>query len=230
MNFVFDLYGTLIDIKTDEEPPEFWHGVAAYLGANESAEAVREEYISLCAGEKKGESHEIDLLCIFRRMLSSRGRDESEAQRLASEFRCLSMKKLLTFPYAKRILRGLKKRGGGVYLVSNAQSCFTLSELDSCGLSTLFDGIVISSDVGVKKPSPEIFAYAFDKFGISPENSIYIGNDLRDDVLGATGVGMATAYIHTEQSGSYNGMPEPTYSAKSHLELMQILFSLAEGR
>ena len=230
MNFVFDLYGTLIDIKTDEQSPKFWQKVAAYLGANETSDAVRWEYLSLCSNEKKGENHEIDLIRVFQQMLLSRGRENDEAQRFATYFRRQSMKKLRTFRYAKKLLKGLKKRGGGVYLVSNAQSCFTLKELDDCGLTALFDGILISSDVGVKKPSSEIFQCAFDKFDISPENSIYVGNDLRDDILGAAGVGMRTVYIPTEQSGSYKDMPEPTYSVKNHRDLMQTLFSIAEKR
>ena len=229
MNFVFDLYGTLIDIKTDESPLSFWQGVAEYLGDGvHLAEDVRGEYLSLCAEAKKGENHEIDLLSVFEKMLLARGREAEEAFALADEFRRLSMKKLKCFPYAKMILRGIKQRGGGVFLLSNAQACFTVNELRCCGLTELFDGIILSSDVGTKKPSEEIFAYAFDKFGISPEKSIYVGNDLRDDILGASSVGMRTVYIHTEQSGSYSdAMPEPTYRAEKHSELMKMLFSLA---
>ncbi|MBR5774174.1 MAG: phosphoribosylformylglycinamidine synthase subunit PurQ, partial [Clostridia bacterium] len=49
------------------------------------------------------------------------------------------------------------RRVGKVYLLSNAQSCFTINELKECGLYDLFDGIIISSDVGRKKPYGEIF-------------------------------------------------------------------------
>ena len=226
-NFVFDLYGTLIDIKTDESPLAFWQGVAEYVGG--SSHEVREEYLSLCAAQKRGENHEIDLLSVFKQMLAIRGRNADEAPAFAAKFRELSMKKLRCFPYAKRILQGLRSRGCGVYLVSNAQACFTVSELESCGLSELFDGIILSSDVGAKKPGEEIFRYAFEKFGISPEDSIYVGNDLRDDILGASSVGMRTAYIRTEQSGSYTDpLPKPTFLATTHKELMQTLFSLAK--
>ena len=229
MNFVFDLYGTLINIWTDEERPELWEGVALLLGdGEERAEQVREEYLCLCRAAKKNESQEIDLLLVFEKMLENRGVDTSVAPSLASEFRRLSMVRLERFYGVKTMLRDIKKHGGGVYLLSNAQSCFTVSELHATGLYDLFDGIVISSDIGVKKPSPEIFSIAFERFGITAENSIYVGNDLRDDILGASKVGMKTVYIKTEQSGSYPelNIPKPTYTVKTHREMKQLLLSL----
>ena len=229
MNFVFDLYGTLINIWTDETTTELWEGVALLLGDGEERyESVREEYLTLCREAHKGGYHELNLLSVFERMLSNRGVDVSVAPSLASEFRRLSMVRLERFHGVKAMLRDLKRAGGRVYLLSNAQSCFTIDELQVTELYDLFDGIVISSDIGVKKPSPEAFKIAFEKFGINAEDSVYVGNDLRDDVLGAHGVGMKTVYIKTPQSGSYPDMQlvEPDYVAKSHREMKQILLSL----
>lgn len=229
MNFVFDLYGTLVDVWTDESREELWEGVASLLGdGEEKGASVRREYLSLCTALKQGEYHEINLLSVFEQMLAARSVDTSVAPSLASEFRRLSMVRLCAFDGAADMLRQLKSKGAGVYLVSNAQSCFTIDELHTTGLYDLFDGIMISSDVGVKKPSPEIFALAFDRFGISAQNSIYVGNDMRDDVLGASRVGMRTVYIHTAQSGSYPELdiPAPTYTVKSHAEMTSLLTAL----
>ena len=229
MNFVFDLYGTLIDIWTDENREELWEGVALLLGdGEENGASVREEYLTLCKKAYKGDKYELDLLFVFEEMLEKRGVEKSVAPSLASEFRRLSMVRLRRFCGVKSMLVELKRAGAGVYLVSNAQSCFTLDELRSTGLFPLFDGILISSDVGVKKPFPDIFRLAFEKFGISPDNSIYVGNDLRDDILGATNAGMQTVYIKTPQSGGYEdgSMPTPTYSVKNHREMKQLLLSL----
>ena len=230
MNFVFDLYGTLVDIWTDEGRDSLWEGVAEFLGQPATdAAAVREEYLALCKRAKQGEYHELDLLDIFAAMLSARNMDESLAQSLATEFRRLSMVTLRAFHGVKSMLKELRKNAG-VYLLSNAQACFTVDELKQCGLYHLFDGIIISSDVGVKKPSREVFNIAFDRFGISPTDSFYVGNDMRDDILGAHGAGMGTVYIHTRQSGSYDiEIPEPDYRAKNHLDLKRLLLSLSLG-
>lgn len=138
------------------------------------------------------------------------------------------MVRLGCFRGVKTMLSDLKAAGGKVYLLSNAQSCFTVDELRSCGLYDLFDGIVISSDIGVKKPSVEAFEIALKTFNIDKENSIYVGNDMRDDILGASRAGLRTLYIHTAQSGSYPELdiPSPTYTVKNHREMKECLLSL----
>ena len=229
MNFVFDLYGTLLDIWTDESREELWEGVALLLGDGEDkAMSVREEYLALCSAAHRGGYHEIDLLAVFESMLEKRGVDTSVAPSLALEFRRLSMVRLSTFDRVEEMLSDLKKCGR-VYLLSNAQACFTVDELRQTGLYGLFDGILISSDLGVKKPSPQVFRIAFERLGITPDDSIYIGNDMRDDILGASSAGMRTVYIHTAQSGSYPdlALPEPTYRVADHCEMRRLLLSLA---
>lgn len=229
MNFVFDLYGTLVDVWTDESRPELWEGIALLLGdGEERASDVRAEYLSLCKEAKRGESHEINLLSVFEKMLERRSVSTSVAQPLASEFRRLSMVRLKRFDGVREMLLDLKAAGGRVFLLSNAQSCFTIDELHATELYDIFDGILISSDAGVKKPDMRIFDIAFDRFSITAENSIYVGNDMRDDILGASGVGMRTVYIQTEQSGSYPELdiPSPTYEVKDHGEMRSLLLSL----
>jgi putative hydrolase of the HAD superfamily len=138
---------------------------------------------------------------------------------------------LVRFPLVYEMLSGIRERGAGVYLLSNAQSCFTLRELDKMELTPLFDGIVISSDVGYKKPSEEIFSIALEKFGITSDCSVYVGNDMRDDIFGAHRSGLRTVYIKTRQSRDYGDLTlhTPDYTAKDHGELCRILFSLPEG-
>lgn len=232
MNYIFDLYGTLVDIWTDESREELWEGIASLIGdGEERAEEVRSEYMSLCRTAKQGDEHEIDLLLVFEKMLDRRGVNPAVAPALASEFRRLSMVRLSAFEGVHDILRELKATGGGVYLVSNAQSCFTVDELRFTELYDLFDGILISSDVGVKKPSVRIFDIAFERFGINASNSVYVGNDMHDDILGASRAGLRTVYIHTAQSGSYEGLtiPDPTYTVKDHREMKEVLLSLAKS-
>ena len=160
-------------------------------------------------------------------MLENRGVSKKNAPEIARKFRVLSREKLRLFPCIFEILDGLRERGAGVYLVSNAQACFTRDELDELGLTEHFDGILISSEAGVKKPHTAIFDVAAKRFGIELENCVYVGNDLHDDVLGASGAGLKTVYIETEQSGKYPNLDvTPTYIAKDHEDMKSILFSL----
>ena len=229
MNFLFDLYGTLADIKTDEEMQSLWYGLAWLLGESD-VKKVRDEYLAICQKHADARAHkfvEFDLLHVFEEMVESRGADKEKAKILAREFRLLSRQKLRLFPHIIEILQGLKERGAGVYLVSNAQACFTKDELDELGITSLFDGILISSDAGVKKPDPAIFDIAFKKFNLNKNECFYVGNDLHDDVLGAKGAGLKTVYIETEQSGKYPDLEvSPDYVVATHNEMMELLFNL----
>ena len=233
MNFLFDLYGTLADIKTDEELQSLWFGFAWLLGESD-VQGVKNEYHSICKKYADARAHEFvefDLLHVFEEMVESRGANKEKAKDLAREFRLLSRQKLRLFPCVVEILKGLKERGAGVYLVSNAQACFTVDELDDLEITNLFDDILISSDAGVKKPSPEIFDIAFEKFSINKKDCFYVGNDLHDDVLGASRAGLKTVYIKTEQSGTYPNLDVvPDYEVKTHEEMKNLLFSLTEKK
>ncbi len=219
-NFIFDLYGTLVDIKTDENSPEFWRGVAKLVNDNTSGNCIdehiaQEMYLYLCYVESKkvGEDGELDLLEVFKKYLAEFGvgEDRLSAQDFATKFRELSIIKLQLFQLVKSMLLALKEEGCGVYLLSNAQACFTMQELKDLGIIDLFDGIIISSNVGVKKPSPRIFSLALQQFDLSTHNTYFVGNDLHDDVYGASCVGLKTIYIKTKQSSKRKPIAKPTY-------------------
>ena len=230
MNFIFDLYGTLIDIKTDEQDRAPWNAACDFLGEDkENWQEVRREYLALCKARVICAEQEIQLLDVFRNLLISHGKDADDAGELAWQFRRASTHKIRLFDGVREMLCALRQAGAGVYLLSNAQSCFTLPELEALELLPLFDGVIISSDVGVKKPSKKIFDIALDRFSLRADECVYVGNDMRDDILGATGAGLKTVYIHTEQSGAYPELdiPAPTYTASDHNHLKRILLDIA---
>jgi FMN phosphatase YigB (HAD superfamily) len=66
--------------------------------------------------------------------------------------------------------------------------------LSENGWAKAFDAIVISSEVGVKKPDPAIFAIALQRTRIAPTDAIYVG-DTHDDVAGAIAAGIRPIFI-----------------------------------
>ena len=60
----------------------------------------------------------------------------------------------------------------------------------------LFDQTVISGDVGMHKPQPEIYELACERLGIAPADCVFV-DDLRENVTGAEAVGM-TAILHRD--------------------------------
>ena len=206
-NYIFDLYGTLADIRTDEESPLFWERFCHYcrfLGMDCRAEGLRETYLRLCREAEEamgGGDAEIDLAAVWPRLGAAFGRalTAEEGRHMALTFRALSLRRLGLYPGAAAVLDGLRRRGKRVVLLSNAQRCFTEPELRSLGLYHRFDHILLSSDAGVKKPSPAFFGLLAG-LGCRAEDSLMVGNDPVCDCGGAAAVGMDSAFIHTAQS------------------------------
>jgi len=216
-NYFFDLYGTLVDIRTDEQKPSLWRDLAEFYslcGASYTLEEIRERYFALCADETTAfaeacpelgkDSVEIELRIVFRRLFEEKGITVSATQveDTARLFRALSFcRPPQLMEGVKNTLEGLRRRGAHLYLLSNAQSCFTMPELRRLGLlDGVFDGIFLSSDFGVKKPAPAFFHAALEKAGLSGSDVLMVGNDPYADIRGADFVGMKSRYIHSWQS------------------------------
>ena len=86
-------------------------------------------------------------------------------------------------------------RASGVHtgLVSNSWST---SHYDRTMLAELFDAAVISAEVGLHKPQPEIYLLASERLGVEPEGCVFV-DDLRENCAGAEAVGM-TPILHRD--------------------------------
>ena len=211
---IFDLYGTLADVHTDESEDALWTDAAAFAcarGAAYDGPALRANYLRLCADEVRlrkaalpdvpVEWIEPELLHVFQRLLAERGASAADAQAFAAYFRRRSTLHLRPMPHAADVLDALRRRGARTFLLSNAQACFTWDELSALGLSDRFDGILLSSDAGMKKPYQGLYSLLLDRFGIPKETAVMIGNDAIADIGGAADAGLRSLYIHTWQSG-----------------------------
>ena len=96
-------------------------------------------------------------------------------------------------------------RAGGVRtgLVSNSWST---SHYDRALLTELFDAVVISAEVGLHKPQPEIYLLASKRVAVEPERCVFV-DDLRENCAGAESVGM-TAILHREVADTVARMEE----------------------
>ena len=90
-------------------------------------------------------------------------------------------------------VRGLRAGGLKTGLVSNSWS---IDHYDRDLLAELFDDVVISAEVGMHKPEPEIYLLAAEGLGVAPGACLFV-DDLRENCEGAEAVGM-TAIRHRE--------------------------------
>lgn len=204
MNLVFDLYGTLVDIRTDESAPGFRKKVQKYFSRlNPELTDFWGEYERLCLEQNCGEEDEIDLSAVFERLAG-----KHNAAKAAAFFRKASRKKLRLYKGVDKLLGELRRNGAKLYLLTNAQTCFTLGELEKLGLIDRFDGIRISSEMGKKKPSRAFFDSVLEGYGLDPDQTVYVGNDFHADILGAKAAGLRAAYIRSNISPEDDDLSE----------------------
>jgi putative hydrolase of the HAD superfamily len=101
----------------------------------------------------------------------------------------------------------LSLRAGGIRtgLVSNSWST---GHYDREMLAAAFDSVVISAEVGLHKPQPEIYLLAAERVGAAPEACVFV-DDLRENCEGAEAVGM-TAIRHREPAETIVRLAELT--------------------
>ena len=224
-NYIFDLYGTLIDINTDEWCDDLWKKMAilyGYKGAHYTYDELNDEYDKLVALEKAAvrKRHpeysvvDIKIEKVFKKLFTQKGVKVTKAQVafVAEAFRCYSTKYIKLYDGVIDLLDTLKAKGKKIYLLSNAQRYFTENELNMLGLTEYFDGICISSDEECSKPDSCYYKTLFDRYGLEKSESIMIGNDYVSDIGGAAHFGIDSLYIHQSISPDIEGELRSTYT------------------
>ncbi len=217
-NYVFDLYGTLIDINTDEWDMELWEKLSIlyrYKGAGYTAEEINRDYCRYVDDEKKRvrkrhpEFSVIDIKIekVFNRLFKEKkvSVTSREIDEICTAFRCFSTVYIKLYDGVIDLLDTLKSKGKKIYLLSNAQRKFTENELNMFGLTKYFDGILISSDEECSKPDVHYFDALLDRFGLDKAETVMVGNDYISDIKGAHDAGLRSLYIHQSISPEIKG-------------------------
>ena len=105
------------------------------------------------------------------------------------------------YEYILPMLSALKRRGYLVGLITNGTHALQYKKLEMTGLKYVFDAVVVSGDVGVEKPDREIFRFACEKLGVTPEECVYVGDNRKNDIDGAAGAGMRTVWLRSTNPG-----------------------------
>jgi epoxide hydrolase-like predicted phosphatase len=100
-------------------------------------------------------------------------------------------------------VRGAGARGVKTGLISNSWST---SHYDRDLLDELFDTAVISAEVGLHKPQPEIYRLTAERLVEPPEQCVFV-DDLRENCAGAEAVGM-TAILHRDPAETIKRIEE----------------------
>ena len=206
----FDLFDTLVDLFVETTPTAEWGGRVVPRSVVDLHARVS-RHISLEPGDFLDHLREVDRS--FRNSHYAEGREVSSdlrfgalVERLGVDSQPLREDLVATHMGALRGQVGLLAhhvevvaelgRRARVAVCSNfSHSQTALSVLAESELDQHLHAIVISEDVGIRKPRREIFEAALEAVGAAPAETLHVGDNLEADVQGASELGLRTAWI-----------------------------------
>jgi putative hydrolase of the HAD superfamily len=231
---LFDWGDTLMQWSWQEELLEAGHraGLAA-IGRNDVAitEHFRERYEPMFWAP--GTLEELEYPGLVRSLLGDFGievSDEELDRFLDAEHRAWAPARSLGAT-THALLEALRARGLRLGLVSNAfdPAWLLRRDLDEMGVLERLDVTVFSSEVGKRKPHPEIFRRALEALDMAPEDAIFVGDRLYEDVRGAGELGMTTVQAVWFRADEHPDGREPDFQAFTQMDLLNIVQRLNEA-
>lgn len=235
---IFDINGTLTDIYTDERHDEIYRvlsNVLSYQGIVLEPHVVKELYFQIMKEQRaahNGRHPEFDAIGIFHTILTRYATDftrslpiqklEQLPGLLAETYRAASRFRLQPYPGVVDTIRQLHQKYH-LAIVSDGQTAYAVPELNAVGLARYFDPIIISGDVGVRKPHERLFTDALTAMKMKSSEVLFVGNDVYRDVYGAKRVGMTTVFCKSNQGLEEKEGVKPDYIIYQFPELLNAI-------
>jgi len=208
-NYVFDLYGTLIDLRTDEHCDETWEKWIKNLDErgikHPPLEEFRRDFFDKDREYREKPTPytypEIDVLEVYDELFTKYGNppiNPGELYEISYQFRMASYDYIQLFEGVPEFLEKLHRLGKKTYILSNAQNSYTLPEILYFGLDKMVDDYLISSDYRVMKPDKAFFSALVEKHNLDRGRSIMFGDSRENDYEGALASGFAGVWLHGE--------------------------------
>ncbi|HKW40026.1 MAG TPA: HAD family hydrolase, partial [Gemmatimonadales bacterium] len=152
-----------------------------------------EEYINTMSED------EVDYMNVYRETWERAGLRLPDAllhEILDAEQRCWD-RAVVIDPEALGVLEWLRDHGIKRGVCSNAPfpSEMMRRQVESNGIASLVDAAVFSSEVGRRKPAPELYRAALEAIDTEPERTLFIGDRVREDYEGPRAIGMRAAIV-----------------------------------
>src|SRR5436190_11281270 len=226
---LFDWGHTLMDFVWDDDLVEAGvrAGLAAVGAPGEAVQAVADQYRAEARLSDWEVPEELEYTPLVRRLLSNAGVlvDDSELERylLAEHEAWAPARRPASMSQA--LLDALRDRGLKTGLVSNTMEprWLLLRDLAEQRLDERLDVVVFSSDLGIRKPRPEIFLRALDELRVAPERVLFVGDRLDADVRGARAVGMRTVQAMWYRAEEDVDGVEPDFRAFTQFDVLNIV-------
>lgn len=219
---LFDLNGTLIDIHTDEEDLNAYRVTGNFLdyyGVKITPGKLKEKYFEINRRQRKESREkfpEFDAGKIFYEIIEKFSLSPAETEQEKSE-------RLALAETASRVFRASTRHALSLYdgvkdtldiykdkykmaAVTDGQKLWAEPEWKSCALQDYFSFVLVSGDLGYRKPDERLFQMAIEKMALLPEEILFIGNDMYRDIYGAKNAGLKCVFFRSNQGDhSFHG-------------------------
>ncbi|HKE11539.1 MAG TPA: HAD family hydrolase [Myxococcota bacterium] len=209
---LFDLFDTLVDLHMDRLPevqlrgrrlrstyPFLYDAVRSRLDPTLSFEAFADVLAGVdqeVHGVMHTERREVPTRQRFQRLVERLALDAPGLPELLTEVHMERMVRCVSVPDHHVPLLADLHRGLKLGVCSNfTHTPAALRVLEEAGLAPHLDAIVVSEEIGVRKPRKEIFDEALRRLSVSASEAVHVGDNLAADVAGAAGVGMRTIWL-----------------------------------
>jgi putative hydrolase of the HAD superfamily len=135
--------------------------------------------------------------------------------------------RLRLFDDVAACLAELRAAGLHVAVVSNSDGPHQRAKLAAAGLEDAFDAVVVSGEVGVAKPAPEIFRHACTELGVTPAETVHVGDKLDTDARGARDAGLHGVWL--DRAGVGGELPDRVHRVRGLDEVAGLVRTL-DGR
>jgi putative hydrolase of the HAD superfamily len=125
---------------------------------------------------------------------------------------------------AHALLQSLRERGVRLAIVSNVAvpGRYVRALLEEQGLADRVDAVVLSCEVGKRKPHPAIFERALEELGVDAGHALFVGDRRYHDVGGASRLGMRTVQALWFVEDQDAEGPEPDHHAFAMLDVLAV--------
>ncbi|MCH2172828.1 HAD family hydrolase [Myxococcota bacterium] len=240
---VFDLFDTLVDLRLEDFPQVEWKGreFASSLRVLHDVIAgtadVEFDHFAetLFAVDRELRPHyyeqdvELPSIVRFEKIVERLGLPTPELPGVLTETHMSLFRQNAPAPdhHAEVLARlGERVRLGLCSNFTHAPTAHFV--LETAGLATHLDGVVISETHGLRKPHPEIFKSVLAELEVAPDEALHVGDSLRADVAGAAALGIRTVWITRRipdpeaALGEHSG-PAPDHQIADLGELRELL-------
>ncbi|GFZ26561.1 YjjG family noncanonical pyrimidine nucleotidase [Lactobacillus corticis] len=147
---------------------------------------------------------------------------EVDGRALINEYRSYFGQCHELLPGARDFLKYAKRQGYQLAVLSNGESFMQHKRLKDAGIEDMFDLIVISDETGSQKPEAAIFDYFFAKSQVAPEKTVFFGDGLKSDILGAENYGFDSIWYNHRHRKDTIGL-HPLFEVDTYEEFIKLL-------